>query len=127
MQNEMTREIPHDEWTEFFDRFGQQHHEWLITIEVLDAALGAQTVAENLPLQGISADLKGNGNDVILINAGESLNHSITNPTRVYLKSNAQGAHEAVEFETQSGTTTLLRFRVSAMPETVDGVLFQRE
>jgi len=94
---------------------------------VLDRELGAQLVAENLALQGISADAK-DGEDVILINVGDTsenhVNHAVAGPTHVRLKQTAQGAHEALDIETASGATTLLRFRITALPETVDGVLF---
>lgn len=125
-QNGMTREIPRAEWQAFFDGFSQQHEGWLVTLEVLDRAMGAQIAAENLPLQGITADLTENEN-VIMINVGETIAdhtaHAVTNPTRVQLKSDAQGAHEALEFETAEQTVTLMRFRVPALPETVDGVM----
>ena len=127
IKNEMTREIPREEWVKFFNGFGQQHEGWRVTLQVFDRDLGAQIKAENLPLRGISADLKDNGDDVIVINVGETssehVNHVIQNPTHVQLKLDAHGAHEALEIETASGTTTLLQFRVAALPETVDGIV----
>jgi len=127
MPNETTREIPREEWVDFFDGFGQQHSGWLVTLELLDRELGAQLVAENLPLRGISSDVQENDEDVILINVGETpdehINHAIAGPVHVRLKQTAQGAHEALDIETMSGATTLLRFRVTALPETVDGVM----
>jgi len=127
MDNDLTREISRGEWVEFFNGFTQQHAGWLVTFEVLDRELGAQLVAENLALQGISADEK-DGEDVILINVGDAsenhVNHAVAGPTHVRLKQTAQGAHEALDIETASGATTLLRFRITALPETVDGVLF---
>ncbi len=125
-KNGTTREIPRAEWQDFFDGFSQQHAGWLVTLRVLDRELGAQLVAENLPLQGISADLTKNEN-VIMINVGETLAdhiaHAVTNPTHVRLALDPRGAHEALEFETAEQTVTLMRFRVPALPETVDGIV----
>jgi len=126
INNGTTREIPRNEWGKFFDGFSKQHFGWQASLQVFDADLGAQIEAENLPLQGISADLKDN-EDIIEINVGETpashVEHQISDPTHVRLKQNAQGADEALEVETESGTMTLLQFRVAAMPETVDGVV----
>lgn len=122
----LTREISPAEWGAFFDGFSQQHDGWLTTLELLDADMGAQILAENLPLRGISVDVKDNEH-VISINVGEStsehVNHAVQNPTHVRVKLNSEGAHEAVEFETTDRLTTLLRFRVPAPSETVDGVV----
>ncbi len=68
--------------------------------------------------------LKG---DIISIDVGktprEHVTHSISNPTHVWLQETEQGAHEALEIQTASGTTTLVRFRETALPEMVDGVV----
>lgn len=122
----LTREIAPAEWSDFFDGFSRQHDGWLTTLELLDPDMGAQILAENLPLRGISVDVKDNEH-VISINVGETVsehvNHAVQNPTHVRIKLNSEGAHEAVEFETTAGLTTLLRFRVPALAETVDGVM----
>lgn len=125
MESEITREIPRREWSEFFNGFSQQHMGWLVTLELLDRELGAQVVAENLPLRSISSDIK-DGEDIILVNVGataaDHANHAVPNPTYIRLQLDDQGAHQALEIETASGATTLLRFRVTALPETLDGV-----
>jgi Family of unknown function (DUF5335) len=130
IKNEMTREVPRNEWVNFFDGFSKQHEGWQVTLQVFDADLGAQIEAENLPLRGINADLKDD-EDIIEINVGETpsshVEHQIASPTHVRLKTNAQGADEALEIETESGTATLMQFRVAAMPETVDGVVFAKQ
>ena len=120
IRNETTREIPRNEWVKFFNGFSKQHSGGQVTLHVIDADMGAQVEAENLPLQGISADLKDN-EDLIEINVGEPsgshVEHQVAEPTHVRLKQNAQGADEALEIETEGGTMTLLQFRVAAIPE----------
>jgi hypothetical protein len=124
-ENELTREIPRTEWVEFLDRFSQQHDGWLVSLQVFDRDMGAQIIAENVPLRGITADLKDR-EDQISINVGkeeaEHSNHIIENARRIQLQVNAQGAHESLNFESSNGAMTLLQFRVPAVSETVDGV-----
>jgi len=122
-----TREIPRDEWVAFFDSFSRQHEGWLVRLEVFGSDIGAQIEAEELPLQGISAELKGDGEDTISIIIGEApeqhVTHSIAAPAHVRLEETEQGAHEALQIETTDGNTTLLRFRSAVLPEMVDGMV----
>ena len=121
-----TREIPRDEWGSFFDSFSRRHQGWLVSIEVLGSGIGAQVEAKQIPLEGISADLKRTGEDIISIFAGrkpqDHITHSIHAPERVRLKETEDGADEAVEIET-ANLTTLVRFRSAVLPEMVDGIL----
>ena len=121
-----TRYIPRDEWTSFFDGFSLQHREWLVSIEVLSSDIGAQVEAREVPLQGITADLRDGGEDIISIIVGripeEHLTHNIYAPTHVRLKQTKDGADEALEIESPN-LVTLLRFRSAVLPEMVDGIL----
>lgn len=122
-----TEEITREEWAKFFDAFSRQHEGWLATVEVLGMDLGAQEEANDLPLVGITADLKGTGKDSISIIVGEStddhITHTITEPTSVRLEKADSGADEALEIESKSSATTILRFRSAMLPEVVDGVV----
>src|SRR5216117_2748957 len=108
-----TREIPRDEWDSFFDSFSLRHQGWLVTVEVLGADSGAQVEAKQMPLDGISAELKRRGEDIISIFIGrkpqEHLTHTIHAPERVWLKETEYGADEVLEIESES-LTTLMRF-----------------
>jgi hypothetical protein len=121
-----TYEIARDEWVTFFNGFSQQHQRWLVTIEVFDPDLGAQVEAQELALRGITADSDG---DSIAINLGrtelEHLTHIISDPTHARLKQTEAGASEALEIESASGKTTLIRFRSVVLPETVDGIVLE--
>lgn len=122
-----TREIPRDEWAAFFDSFSRQHEGWLATVEVLGKEIGAQVEARELALRGITAELKGD-EDTISIILGETpedhITHIITGPSHVRLEQTESGAHEALQIESASGVTTLLRFRSAVLPEMVDGIVF---
>jgi hypothetical protein len=44
-------------------------------------------------------------------------------PTRPSIEQTADGADAALWIDAKDGTRTVLRFRVAALPETVDGVV----
>jgi hypothetical protein len=121
-----TQEIARDEWATFFDSFSHRHQGWLVTVEVFSSEIGAQVEARELPLQGITAELKRDGEDMISIIVGDTPQQHVTNtiagPTRVILKRTDEGADEAIEIES-AARTTLVRFRSAVPTEMVDGIL----
>ena len=124
-----TREIPREEWNAFFEMFSKQHEGWLATVEVLGRDIGAQEEAHELPLVGITADLKGGDADAVSIIVGkaaaEHITHTVTGVAHVWLEQAESGADEALQIEGANGTTTLLRFRFAMLPELVDGVVLE--
>ena len=122
-----TREIPRDEWNAFFETFSKQHEGWLATVEVLGEEIGAQEEAHELPLVGITADLKGSDADAVSIIVGkraeDHITHTITGATHVRLEQAENGADEALQIESAGDATTLLRFRFAMLPELVDGIV----
>jgi hypothetical protein len=123
------REIPRGEWAEFLDGFSRQHEGWLVTVEVFGEEIGAQVEAGAMALAGVTADLKGGGEDVISIILGkestERVTHNIARPTHVRIEQAESGADMALQIESGGGTTTLVRFRSAVLPEMVDGVVFE--
>jgi len=109
-----TQEIPREQWTRFFDDFSKQHQGWIVTVEVLSSEIGDQEEASGLPLVGISADLKARDSRIALMVGGRPdahLTHIINTPKRVWFKRPDEGAHEAIEVESEDGTMTLVHFR----------------
>jgi hypothetical protein len=120
-----TREIPRDQWLEFLDGFSTRHDGWQVTVEVLGSDIGAQVEVRNLPLRGVSADVKGRL-DRLEISAGTRDNHVthvIEEPVQLFVKQNESGADEALEIVTKDGIVTLLRFRSAVRAESVDGII----
>lgn len=121
------REIPRGEWVKYLDGFSRRHEGWLVTVEVLGAEIGAQVGAQELPLEGVTAELKAGGEDVITIMLGggaqEHVTHSILQPTHVRIEQAESGADMALQIESGSGVTTLVRFRSAILPEMVDGIV----
>ena len=121
------REIPRNEWIEFLDSFSRQHEGWLATVEVLGYEIGAQVEAQELPLQGITAELKEGREDAISIilvgRSQERVTHNITGPSHVRLEQAEDGADMTLQIESGGGVTTLVRFRSAVLPEMVDGIV----
>lgn len=124
-----TREIPKEEWGTFFDNFSRQHEEWLVTLEILGAEIGAQVEERELAFKGIVDEwdeIKGNA---IMIMVGtrpdDHVTHTIGNATQVSLEQTDAGADVALAIKSADGTTALLRFRSPMLPEMVDGLVTQ--
>jgi|RhiMetdeSRZDD1v2_1073273.scaffolds.fasta_scaffold00473_38 hypothetical protein len=117
-----TRDIPRESWKEFFDGFSRRHQGWLVDVEVLGADIGAQLEAEDLPLEGISADHQNKDISIALLRDGKVIEHFVTKPERVRVEEEG-GAEVAIEIDSSSGPTTIVTFRAAASPEEVDGLL----
>lgn len=121
-----TVEIPRKDWSAFLTSFSRRHEGWLVTLEVMGADLGSQVEAENQPLAGIAAESREDRTSCISIFLGRKqidITHTIQEPKRLWLKTTAGGADEALEIETVSSPVTLLRFRSPMLPEMVDDIL----
>ena len=121
-----TIEVPREAWVRTLDEFTRLHEGWLVSIEVLKADLGAQSEIEELPLLGISADrLEHDGTIAISVarSGREHLTHFVQAVTRMHREQTAAGADVALQLESADGTRTIIRFRVAAAPETVNGIL----
>ena len=124
-----TKEIPKDEWPEFFDRFSRQYEGWLVTLEILAADIGAQVEEQNLAFEGIVHEWDAiQGNEIMIMVGAKPDNHithSISHPVQVSLEQTDEGADAALAIKSAGGTTALLRFRSPMLPEMVDGIVTQ--
>lgn len=120
-----TVEIPREAWRSALDTFTTMHTGWLVSLEILDPSIGAQPEIDNLPLLGVSTERAETGG-AITISAGRpdtpNITHAIHAPSRVHIERREDGADIALQIESADGTRAILRFRVAALPETVDGV-----
>ncbi|HEY9434717.1 MAG TPA: DUF5335 family protein [Blastocatellia bacterium] len=108
-----TRDIPREQWIRFFDDFSKNHEGWIVTMEVLGADIGDQEEANNLPLVGISADVKARENRVEIIVGGRpdvDLTRFIERPKHVWVKEPRLPGDEAMEIESEDGIKTILNF-----------------
>lgn len=121
-----TKEIPKNEWTEFFDSFSRKHEGWLVNLEIFGPEIGAQVEQRQLALEGITDEWdEVEGNTIIImtgVKPDDHITHSITHPTAVSLEQTDEGADAALAIKSDDGNTTLLRFRSAMLPEMVDAL-----
>jgi hypothetical protein len=121
-----TVEIPREAWVEQLNEFTAIHEGWLVSLDVVGPEIGAQPEIINLPLLGVSADRIDHDRAIavsVMVSATGHFTHMIHGVTRIYIERADDGADAALEIESADGTRTILRFRVAALPETVDGIV----
>ena len=121
-----TKQIARSEWPSFFAGFSRRHQGWLVTVEVFQSDIGAQVEERGLALEGMTAEL-GNGENArieIMIGAkpDRHVTHTITDAIEVSLEHNDEGADHALAVKSADDGMTLLRFRATVRPDTVDVV-----
>ena len=124
-----TVEIPREEWIRRLNEFTAIHEGWLVSLDILGVELGAQPEIDNLPLLGVSADRVNHDGTIVVsvaLSRNEHFTHIIEAVTRIYLERTDDGAEVALQIESADGTKAILRFRATALPETVDGVVARR-
>lgn len=124
-----TVEIPRDAWVHRLNEFTTIHEGWLVSLDILGAELGVQPEIVNLPLLGVSADRVNHDGTVAVSVArsqSEHFTHIIEAVTRIYVERTDDGADAALQIESADGTRAILRFRATALPETVDGIVTAR-
>ena len=106
-----TEEIGSKCWRSFFEDLSRDHEGSPATVEVL-GRLGAQRVADELPLIGIVVDEPSHGGSlsILLGHADDTLTHTISKPAHVEVERTDEGVDEAVEIESDDGEKTLLTF-----------------
>ena len=96
-----------------------------MSLDVLGSDIGAQPEIEHMPLLGVSADrIDHDGTITISLARSRSAHftHVIHDPTRVLVERTDSGP-AALRIDAADGTTTILRFRSTPLPETVDGLV----
>lgn len=112
-----TREIPRDDWKDFFAAFSELHEDEAVDVEVLGADIGAQVEARDLHLRGISpATSRKDGDLALMLDSpdGTHLTHVIPKPIHVWVQRAGAALEDALEIESADGTKTLVRFGAPA-------------
>jgi len=117
-----TREIPPEEWRNFFNTFSQLHEGWLTTMEVAGKDVpGDQIAADAEPLLSISAEDKGSESGAIEITVGRDgsseFTHIIHKAERVLFERPEHGKYESFEIESAEGEVTIVQLRPTAQKE----------
>jgi hypothetical protein len=104
------RDIVREEWVSLLDEFTRQFSGSTARLEVVGRGGSQQVIAEALPFDGISADLK-DGEDsvsvILLAKDGSALNHIVDGVTRMQVDE-LNGNVARIEIGAEGGTTTVL-------------------
>lgn len=119
------REIPRQEWLDFFDRFSEQHQDSLATLYVIDGDHQRLILAQDLPLHAATASLEHSDHDTISISFANTrtmmLAHNQSNVEHVSLLQNPEGAPAGLLLEGYQQERTLLLFHSPKLPQMGDG------
>jgi hypothetical protein len=111
-----TAEIPRATWSRTLNEFSKAHQGEPISVDILDAEIGAQPEVQGLPLLGITAEPR-EGHDAIIIAAEkkshESITHIVDHPSRVWIERSDGGTDLALQIESPGGKT-IVRVGASA-------------
>jgi Family of unknown function (DUF5335) len=105
-----TREIPRDEWRQYFDDFSSRLPTTVASIEVTGAEIGAQVEAERGVLSGVTYDDR---DDIVVIaldaegDAREELERIVYEPKKIYVEDD--NATTVLAIEDSEGNKTLVR------------------
>jgi hypothetical protein len=108
-----TDELPRDGWRAYFDDLSRRLATTRASVEIDAPELGAQVQAEDLVLSGISYDDR---DDVFVVDLSpggpaESLEHLVSSPQRIWVKSSADLLPSTIELEDADGQRTLVRLQ----------------
>jgi hypothetical protein len=118
--------IAREDWVAALNGFTHRHDGWLVSLDIIAPQRAPQREFENLPLLGVSSErLNHDGTLAISVSwsRNEHLTHMVHAVDRLSIEQTAAGADAALLIDATDGTRTVLRFRVAALPETVDGVM----
>lgn len=108
-----SQEIPMDQWIPFLNDLSKRHQGEHVSIELLGRDIGDQHEAADQELMGITVD-PPSGACKIEVMAGElagaNIAHEIAHPVHVRLAQGDDGRDAALEIESDSGPSTLVRF-----------------
>jgi hypothetical protein len=109
------REIPSEQWMPFINQFSRDHQGQTVTIEVLDPELGTHHLAENLPLMGLSFDVRGTRPASLEVSAGNLpdglIRHVIDLPLAIRLASDTTEQDVSLRIQPAQGPSTLILLR----------------
>ena len=111
----ITKTVPQERWTEFFDQFSDGNRGRYIAIEIINIDLGSQEIVQNAPLMAVVYDRPGKGDDLV-IEVGKTqvtYAHTIDSPAEISTGQNALGQIVMICISEASGTKTLVKLQAS--------------
>ena len=127
-------DIPRQQWGLFCDQFSRQHRGWIVNLGSVDSGVfdsdpesaepHIRPMASPMPLETLLVAHRGDELQ-LLVTAGERpehVTHVVRRPEQLRFEQTDEGEHRGLTIATASGETILLRFRVPARPEVLDGI-----
>lgn len=108
-----TTEIARYDWSSFLDSLTRLHVDEPVRIEVLRPDIGAQLEVNDLPLDGITAEMKGPIASITIAAGSDPdghISHVISDPVSVRLARGSTDDDEALEIVDADRTVTLVFF-----------------
>ena len=110
-----TREIPREDWARYLGMLSSRKADQPVRVRVEGPDVGAQTLADCMPMVGISLEEKGSESDAIELtlafSGGENnLTHQIACPQKVFVKEDASGEPQVLDIEDRAHVKTLVFF-----------------
>lgn len=107
----MNAEIKKEDWVKFLESLSGRRFEWKTKIEVLSTEFGDQILSDDLPLNGITIETRGDSS-AIDISVGENTEahqtHRIENPSRIAFLAADSSHGDIIDIEQKDGTKTLI-------------------
>ena len=106
-----TREIPRNQWPEFFNEFSRTHEGCGVTLEIFGPEIGDQVEEKSFFLSGVAAELRPAGDTIEIMLGGSPqrhLTHVIKAPTNVGFERVIPGTKGALQIKSADGLTALL-------------------
>lgn len=108
-----TLEIPKERWNDYLSALSNRECRHPVSIKIEGRDVGDQTLADHLPLVGISCEVKGSMHDAIEITVGnhdQPVTHYVASPAKVYVEEAANGAVQCLDIEDSAQIKTLIFF-----------------
>lgn len=119
----MQKKLSRDHWRDFADSFSRSHDGWLISVFVKARFGKRECVERDVPFHGLTAELHGEHEAVIIATEGAShASHIIAHPREMFVRTSANGADEAVGVIDDQGVETTAEFRSPMPVVAVDGI-----
>jgi uncharacterized protein DUF5335 len=113
-----THDIPRAQWRTELDSFSRQHEGWIVRVKVTGADGRVRTEADDLPLQGVSADSPRTDGVAIIVgqSVDDHVTHEVARPVTIVIEHNDGGEERALSIRADDGSTTTVEFRAPMGP-----------
>jgi hypothetical protein len=124
--------IPREQWQDVCQRFARSHRGWLtrlFAVRTDDLELGGpndsgREIGQELPLQDVIMSEAGPEPQMLILTGADDrrISYPIIRPRALLIEHDAEGSEAGLRVDDAAGHSTILRFRVAAPPETLDGL-----